>query len=88
MSQQTTAPAVPTAREIRDWLVAWVAREAEIDPATIDVDDAFVNFGLSSRQAVLLSGDLEDWLGRATSESVAWDYPTIARLAAHLGTPS
>jgi acyl carrier protein len=88
MSQQMTARAAPTTREIQDWLVAWVACEAEIDVAAIDVEDSFVNFGLSSRQAVLLSGDLEDWLGRPLSESLAWDYPTIAKLAAHLGTPS
>jgi acyl carrier protein len=73
-----------TAQEIQTWLVDWVAREAGLDPARIDPDEQIVNFGLSSRQAVLLTGELEDWLGRPLESSLVWDYPTLARMVKHL----
>ncbi len=73
-----------SAEEILNWLITWVAKEVKVDPAQIDVDEPFVNFGLTSRQAVLLSGDLEDWLGVELEPSLVWDFPTIAKLSAHL----
>jgi acyl carrier protein len=79
---------IRSSREIQEWIVTWVARESRIDPDTIDVREQFVNLGLSSRQAVLLSGDLEDWLGRKLSASLVWDHPTIEKLADHLAVPA
>ncbi len=73
-----------SAEEILNWLIRWVAKEVKVDPAQIDVDEPFVNFGLTSRQAVLLSGDLEDWLGVELEPSLVWDFPTINTLSAHL----
>ncbi len=73
-------------REIQDWIVAWVAREAGVEVADIDVGEAFVNLGLSLRQAVLLAGELEDWLGRKLPTSLVWDHPTIEKLADFLAS--
>jgi acyl carrier protein len=36
--------------------------------------------------AVGLSGELEDLLGISVDATVAWDYPTVAGLAAHLAS--
>jgi acyl carrier protein len=80
MSTQT----VRSSREIQDWVVAWVARETGADPSSFDVREPFVNLGLSSRQAVLLSGELEDWLERKLPANLVWDHPTIEKLADHL----
>jgi acyl carrier protein len=77
-----------SSREIQDWIIAWVAREARMKPEDIDVQEAFVNLGLSSRQAVLLAGELEDWLGRKLPTSLVWDHPNIAKLADHLSRPA
>jgi acyl carrier protein len=71
-------------REIEDWIVAWVAGESRVDRSAVDVSEPFVNLGLSSRQAVLLSADLEDWMGCTLPASLVWDHPTIAKLARHL----
>jgi len=67
---------------IEAWIVAWLAKELQIDAATIDPREPLVNFGLGSRQAILLTGDLSDWLGLDLDPSLAWDHPTIERLAA------
>jgi acyl carrier protein len=73
-----------SSRAIQDWIVAWVAKEAKVSPTEVDVREPFVNLGLSSRQAVILSGELEDWLGRRLPASLVWDHPTIEKLADHL----
>jgi len=72
--------------EIQAWLVDWIAREAGLAADAIDIEEQLVNYGLSSRQAVVLAGELEDWLGKPLPASLVWDYPTIARMAGHLGS--
>jgi acyl carrier protein len=81
-------PPVRTAAEIEQWLVEHLAGLLAIEPAKVDVEELFYAYGLSSREEVILSGDLEAWLGRELSPTVTWDYPTIAALSLHLGESS
>ncbi len=74
----------PTARQIRDWLVRRIAEELEVSPGDIAADAPLEYLGLSSLQAVGLSGELEDWLGRRLPGTLTWDHPTIDALAAAL----
>jgi acyl carrier protein len=74
--------------EIEDWLVARIATAVNRSPAEISVDEHLTTFGLSSLAALSIAGDLEDWLGRKLEPTVVWDYPTIARLSAHLASQS
>jgi acyl transferase domain-containing protein/acyl carrier protein len=57
-------------------------------PESIPVDEPLERCGLSSRDAVALSGDLEEWLGTDVSPTLAWEYPTIEKIAAHLASAS
>lgn len=41
-------------------------------------------FGLSSRDTVALSGELEEMLNDSLSATLVWEYPTIATLARRL----
>ncbi len=72
------------AEEIRAWLIGNIAELAGIPPEEIGVAEPFVDFGLASRHAVLLSGDLELLLGRTLSPTLLYEYPTIAALADYL----
>jgi acyl carrier protein len=74
-----------SAGEIEAWLVAWVAKELDISPDRVRAEEELINLGMTSRQAVILSGDLEDLLGRELDPALAWDHPTIRALARHLG---
>ena|SRR2546422_569495 len=75
----------PKDREaIQAWLVARVATALSVDPNEIDVREPFARFGLDSRTAVSLSGDLERWLGCRLSPTLVWDYPTIEAVAEYL----
>jgi acyl transferase domain-containing protein/acyl-CoA synthetase (AMP-forming)/AMP-acid ligase II/NAD(P)-dependent dehydrogenase (short-subunit alcohol dehydrogenase family)/acyl carrier protein len=88
-----TAPVIPepkqpgrTSTEIKDWIVARLARELGVATADIDPKEQLSAFQLDSLKAVTLSADLGDWLGRKLSPTLTWDYPTIERLAHYLGS--
>jgi len=70
--------------EIQAWIVAQVSDLLGVEPAAIDVRQALSFYGLSSAEAAMLAGDLEAWLGRSVPVSLAWDHPTIERMARHL----
>lgn len=72
------------ARAIQAWLIDLIAAEAHLDAAAVDVRDNFSVYGLSSVAAIVLTGDLEDWLGIDLAPTLVWDYPTIERLAQFL----
>jgi acyl carrier protein len=72
------------ADEIVDWLVERLAERLAVSREEVDIREPLANYGLSSKQAVVLSGDLEEWLGRDLPATLLWDYPTIEQVAAHL----
>src|SRR5947199_8940441 len=75
---------LPAAEAIQAWLVSQLSEVLGVEPQDIDIQEPFTNYGLTSRDAVGLSGDLEDWLGRELSPTLAYEYPTIESLARHL----
>jgi myxalamid-type polyketide synthase MxaE and MxaD len=66
------------------WLSARIAEMLGFDPGDIDCATPFVDVGLSSIQAVELSGDIERWTGLTLSPTLAFDYPTIEGVAEHV----
>lgn len=73
-----------TVEELRGWLRNWVAETTGVDAEEISDTKPLENFGLSSRDAVVMSGELETLLGRRLDATVAYEHPTIAQLAEHL----
>ncbi len=69
---------------IQTWLVSQIAQRLGASPDEIDLEEPFASYGLDSVQAVRLSAELEDWLGLKLPPTLAYDYPTIARLARYL----
>jgi len=74
----------PTSKQIEEWMVAHLAELLGLEPAKVDPTKPLYSYGISSREEVMLAGDLEDWLGRALPETLIWDYPTIADISRHL----
>lgn len=70
--------------QIEAFLVDRVAHYAHLPSADVDPDVSFASFGLGSREAVLMSGDLAGWLQREISPTLAWEYPSIGAVARHL----
>ncbi|WP_240506797.1 type I polyketide synthase [Thermoactinospora rubra] len=77
--------------EIRTFLMGRIGRIAarsaspDISPdegeSGVDPDRPLEEYGLSSRDAVSLAGELADLLGRQLSPTLVWEHPTINRLA-------
>jgi len=72
------------AREIQDWLIFKIADLLRINPIDIDIHKQFVDYGLSSRDVVSLSGELEEFLDRRLSPTLVYEYPNILTLSEHL----
>jgi acyl carrier protein len=75
-----------TESQIQEWLITHIAAVAKLTPEQIEVDRPFAEFGMDSMQMFQLSGELQKFLGYQISEIIAWDYPTIAKLSAHLAS--
>ncbi|MEG3436744.1 hybrid fatty acyl-AMP ligase/type I polyketide synthase [Pannus brasiliensis CCIBt3594] len=69
---------------IESWLRENIARRLGISPRSIDPREPLASYGLDSLSVIRLSAELEDWLGRKLSPTLAYDYPTIEALSAYL----
>lgn len=81
----STASLRRSPKEIERWLISHIIAELNLSPLEIDVEQPFVHFGMDSLKAISLAADLESWLGRPFSPTLAYDYPNIKVLARHLG---
>ena len=70
--------------DVAHWIRNALAKLLGIRADQIDLTKPFASFGVDSVTAVRLSGELQEWLGRPVPPTVAYDYPTIEKLAAHL----
>ncbi|MEC4805692.1 MAG: hybrid fatty acyl-AMP ligase/type I polyketide synthase [Jaaginema sp. PMC 1079.18] len=71
-------------QQLQAWLIQQVADQLGIEPGIVDPQQPFAYYGLDSVAAVRLTGELEEWLERSLSPTLAYDYPTIAAMAAYL----
>jgi acyl transferase domain-containing protein/acyl carrier protein len=76
---------IVSAQAIQKWLLTRLSALIGAAPAVIDIREPFASYGLGSTEAVSLSGELADWLGRPLSPDLAYEFPTIESLARHLG---
>jgi len=81
---QAVADPRPSAAIVEAWLIARLSNILEVDPADLDPREPFASFGLDSRTALSLAGDLEAWVGRPLAPTLVWDYPNIAELSRHV----
>ena len=75
-----------TVEETQKWLIEYVAKTLKITPSEISTNEILVNLGLSSRQAIVLTSDLEIFLNIQTDPGIVWEYPSIHELANYLGS--
>ena len=73
-----------SAEAIEKWLVEKLSNLLGVDSREIDVREPFASYGMGSTEAVSLSGELADWLGRKVPADLAYEYSTIETLARHL----
>jgi phthiocerol/phenolphthiocerol synthesis type-I polyketide synthase A len=69
---------------VRHWLVDYLVTTIGCSPEEVDVDAPLSDLSVSSSDAVVLSGELSELLGRSISPVEFWQYPTINALAQFL----
>jgi myxalamid-type polyketide synthase MxaB len=85
-----TPPALPeefkiyTHREIQHFLQEKISQHLGIPLDQIDPAKPFGGFGLDSKAALGIAGDLEVFLGKSLPITLMWQYPTIEKLSLHL----
>jgi acyl carrier protein len=74
----------PSRQAIEGWLRSALAPLLNLDAAAIDGTRPFAAYGLDSITAMTLAADLEVWLGCRLPPTLAWEHPTLDRLATHI----
>jgi acyl carrier protein len=69
---------------IQAWFIMHISDLLGVAPNSIDVRVPFNSYGLSSKDMVVLSGELEVWLERQLSPTLVYEYPNIEALAKYL----
>ncbi len=77
-------PGAPSVDHVRAWLRSAVAAAAEVEEAAVDPGRPFHEYGVTSAQAVSLSGELEELLDRSLPPTLLYEHPTIDALATAL----
>ena len=73
-----------TSQDIASWMRNYLANKLAVTSDKIDPQESFDAFGLDSADAVRMIGDLEDFVGRRLSASLAYKYPTIETMSRYL----
>jgi acyl carrier protein len=68
------------ANEIERFIVVKLAENLSVLPTEIDIKQTFSVYGVDSKNAVSLSGELCEFLGLDLPVTLLWDYPTIEKL--------
>ncbi|MDA8120382.1 acyl carrier protein [Acidiferrobacter thiooxydans] len=66
---------------IIDFILDKVSPQIGIAKHIIDVDAPLASYGVDSVNAISLCADLEDWLKVPVDTTIAWDYPSIEKMA-------
>lgn len=70
--------------EIQRWLLQWLIQRIGVPTEEATPDRPFAEFGLDSLATLELIGELRDWLELDLELVLAWNYPTVSKLAPHL----
>ena len=73
--------------DLRHWLVDYLVTNIGCTPDEVDPNLSLADLGVSSRDAVVLSGEMTELLGKTVSPIDFWEHPTINALAAYLTAP-
>jgi phthiocerol/phenolphthiocerol synthesis type-I polyketide synthase A len=73
--------------DLRHWLVDYLVTNIGCTPDEVAPNLSLADLGVGSRDAVVLSGQLSELLGKTVSPVDFWEHPTISALAAFLTAP-
>lgn len=77
----------PSPEAIRGWLITHLATVFGIAEQQVDPALPFDDYGLESRAAASMIGQLGEWLGRDLNPSLVYDHPSVDHLVTFLTLP-
>ncbi|KMS71089.1 polyketide synthase [Streptomyces viridochromogenes] len=80
--------AVVTALEAEQWLIEKIAHRLGVATDEVSREVYFDELDLDSTEALILAGELENWLGFELSTTTLWYHPTVKELASYLAEES
>jgi acyl carrier protein len=80
--------ATVSSQEAQDWLIEKIAHRIGVEPSGVSPEQYFDELSLDSTEALILAGELENWLGFALETTALWYHPTIKELAVHIAEES
>lgn len=81
----STKEQIKNRHEIEEWLKKVVSVELEVPAQSVDINRPLAEYGMTSRAAVIIVGQLETWLARPELPStLLWEYATIKALTQYL----
>ncbi|WNI18915.1 acyl carrier protein [Actinacidiphila sp. ITFR-21] len=80
--------AVVAAKDAQDWLIDKIAHRLGVDPSEVAPERFFDELDLDSTEALILAGELENWLGFELGTTALWYHPTIKELAEFIAEES
>ena len=73
-----------TINDIRNWLISKIALKSGFEQKDIKTQEPFASYGLSSKDAIMLCGELEDLIGQQFSQTIFYEYHSIDILSTYL----
>lgn len=70
--------------QISEWLANYLAKVLKIERSEIDIDARFDRYSIDSLMLVVMTEDLESWLGGSIDPTTPFEHPTIRGLADYL----
>jgi acyl carrier protein len=77
-----------TTAQAQQWLIEKISQRLQVPPQEVTPDRYFDELGLDSTEALILAGEMENWLGFELGTTAIWYHPTIMDLAAHIADES
>lgn len=71
-------------KEIMDWMLECVANLLTMDKGEIDTSKRLSFYGLNSKNAVLFTQQLSEYLDYQFDVTIVWDHPTIDDIVSHI----
>ncbi|WP_328912184.1 MULTISPECIES: acyl carrier protein [unclassified Streptomyces] len=77
-----------TAKDAQDWLIDKIAQRLGVDRSEVPSEQYFDELDLDSTEALILAGELENWLGFELGTTALWYHPTVKDLAEFISEES
>lgn len=79
---------IVAAKDAQDWLIDKIAHRLGVDTSEVPPERYFDELDLDSTEALILAGELENWLGFELGTTALWYHPTIKDLAQYIAEES